>query len=130
MTQRKISPNLKDVLLDQDLDQLYESKIELSRHNNSGSFVTITHPEIFTGRVSVSANGTSGIATNPAFPSRLANVRHAEANIQALGLIATVTDITASSLGITVTVKAASSALISSVTTASVVINWLVLGDL
>src|SRR3990167_10427546 len=85
MTQRKISPNLKDVLLDQDIDQLYEAKVEMSRHNNSGSFVTIRHPEIFTGRVSVSANGTSGIATNPAFPSNLTNIRHAEAGVRALG---------------------------------------------
>lgn len=111
-------------------DTLFRNKLESTLFHDPIASATVVNPFQVqeTGRIFFSSNASPTIVKNIAIRSVMGDICFAEAHSQVPGIAATVTDVTASSLTITVWISSTTT-LFSSVTTASFGVFWTVIGS-
>jgi len=93
-------------MLDENVSRLYQNKLEARQHNDSGTAKILSFQSMETGVFSASATAAAGsIAYTRALEASKGPVTLTQSEVNTVGLFTTVTDVTQTS--ITVTVHAA-----------------------
>lgn len=111
-------------------DELYRSRV-MSRYwrdPDQSATIVVPYTSFETGRTTFSATGSATIVKSFAIREVMSDILHAEAHANHVGVLAIVTDVTASGITIEARTISATGAF-SSVTTASVGVSWLVIGS-
>lgn len=127
-TLRNLSP-VEIPALDEDISTLYRVKLESQHYTNSASQRFINHQSIEAGRVSTSANGSAINALVVTPIGFYDEVLTGFAQSRQAGVVASVVDVTNTAVTIHAVAIGSAGAFISSVTTSSMVIDYIIIGS-
>lgn len=116
--------------VNQNFDVLYRTRLEsLYSHDPIASATVIAPFQVAEmGRFYISATGSPTITKSFPIISKISDIVFAEANCQRVGTLATVTDVTASSITIETQIISSTGSF-SAITTACQIVNWKVIGS-
>jgi len=123
--------------LNRSLDTLYKSRIEGVYHNNQTQIKSYIYQTMETGNVLISATGSATVTIAVGYKEKKENVFSAFANAQSTRVHAAVTNVTNSSMEITLfpsvnylsPTTTGFTAISAAITTAQVTVQYLVIGN-
>lgn len=127
-TLRTLSP-AEIPALDEDISTLYRVKLESNLYTNSSSQRFVNHQSVEMGRVATSANGSAANSLIITPVGSYEEVLIAFAQSRQSGVVASVVDVTRTAVTINAIAIGSAGALMSSVTTASMVIDYMLVGS-
>jgi len=113
-------------LLEENVQRLYVNKVESRFRRDSATVSQFSYQSIEHGLFSVSAAGVSSITTTLPLAETHNTIIWAVAHARSAGITAHVTDVTNTSISVTVTSPAAT---LSAVTTSSFIVQYQVIGS-